>query len=171
MKLSTKGRYGLKVMFDLALNASESPVSLTDISARQQISPAYLEQIMILLRRAGLVTSVRGAQGGYYLSREAGLITVGEVLMALEGSLAPTDCLRVGVAPDECDCVPRLVYSKIYDGILGVVNNLTLQDMKNEYYQDFIVHEILVFNGAERWNEKSAAKKNCGIKKSAAKKN
>lgn len=144
VKLSTKGRYGLKAMFDLALNYSETPVPLTDVSARQQISPGYLEQIMIPLRKAGLVTSVRGASGGYLLSRSADQITVGQVLMALEGSLAPAACLNEDVVSDECDCVPKLVYSKIYDGILGVVNNLTLQDMKTEYYQNFMVSEILV---------------------------
>lgn len=142
MKISTKGRYGLRVMFDLALSCAEHPVSLSEIAARQKISTNYLEQLMILLKRAKLVRSVRGVQGGYMLSRQPSEITVGEVLIALEGSLAPTDCIASACETAEGDCVPRMVYARIYDGILDVVNNLTLQDMKNEFYADFIVRDI-----------------------------
>lgn len=141
MKLSTRGRYGLRVMFDLALNFSGTPISLTDISERQKISLSYLEQLMILLKKSKLVRSVRGAQGGYILSCSPSDITVGDVLRALEGSLAPTQCIEV--ESKRVDCVPRLVYSRIYEGILGVVDNLTLQDMKNEFYADFLVERIV----------------------------
>lgn len=141
MKLSTKGRYGLRVMFDLALNSSGNPISLSDISDRQKISLNYLEQLMILLKKADLVRSVRGAQGGYTLSRSLSDITVGDILRAMEGSLAPTQCTEDEF--EDIDCVPRLVYAKIYKGILGVVDNLTLQDMKNEYYADFFVDGIV----------------------------
>lgn len=139
MKLSTKGRYGLRVMFDLALNGGDAPVSLAEISARQEISLSYLEQLMILLRKAGLVNSVRGASGGYALSRSPEEITVGEILIALEGSLAPTQC----TVEKNNDCVQRLVYTKIYEGILDVVNHLTLQDMKREFYSAYWVDKII----------------------------
>lgn len=144
MKLSTKGRYGLKVMFDLALHNSDSPVSLTDISERQKISVSYLEQLMILLRKNGLVISSRGALGGYRLSKRPEEITVGEILIALEGSLAPTDCSE---SEHEVECIPRSVYSKIYEGIRHVVDNLTLHDMKTEYYADYMVEEIVPMHG------------------------
>ncbi|MDO4754631.1 MAG: Rrf2 family transcriptional regulator [Bacillota bacterium] len=141
MKLSTKGRYGLRVMFDLALNYSDTPVSLTDVSERQKISLSYLEQLMILLKKSGLVRSVRGAQGGYVLAKYPNAISVGDVLRAMEGSLAPTQCIEA--VNGDIDCVPRLVYSKIYEGILDVVDNLTLQDMKEEFYSDYLVDEIV----------------------------
>lgn len=141
MKLSTRGRYGLRVMFDLALNYNGTPISLTDISVRQKISLSYLEQLMILLKKSNLVSSVRGAQGGYVLSKNLSDISVGDILRAMEGSLAPTQCTED--ESKEIDCVPRLVYTKIYEGILSVVDNLTLQDMKREYYSDFLVDRIV----------------------------
>ena len=98
MKISTKGRYGLRLMLDLAVHCDSGLVPLRDISARQEISEKYLEQIMMLLNRAGLVRSVRGSQGGYMLARPAESITVGDVLRTMEGSLAPVDCVA-GDAP------------------------------------------------------------------------
>ena len=92
MKLSTKGRYGLRALVDLARYCGEEPVSISSISAREDISERYLEQLMSLLRKAGLVKSIRGAAGGYVLARPAGEISVGDVLRALEGNLEPAEC-------------------------------------------------------------------------------
>ena len=92
MKLSTKGRYGLRALIDLAVHSEREPVSISSISARQNISERYLEQLVGKLKRAGIVKSVRGVQGGYQLAKEAEDISVGEVLRALEGSLEAVEC-------------------------------------------------------------------------------
>ena len=92
MKLSTKGRYGLRALIDLAQYGEQEAVSIQSISARQQISDSYLEQLVRKLKKAGLVTSVRGAQGGYRLARPAEEISVGDVLRALEGSIEAVSC-------------------------------------------------------------------------------
>lgn len=136
MKLSTKGRYGLKAMFDLALNYGLEPISLTQISERQNVSVNYLEQLIAPLRKAGLVKSVRGAQGGYHLAKPPSEITVGEILMVLEGTLAPTDCVT-GLTDDECTyagyCVTRVIYEKIKKSIDEVVFSISLQDMVDDH--------------------------------------
>lgn len=89
MKLSTKGRYGLRAMIDLADYAEEAPQSIASIAARQSISDSYLEQLMAKLKKAGLITSIRGAQGGYVLAKDSREISVGDILRALEGDLSP----------------------------------------------------------------------------------
>ena len=94
MKISTKGRYALRLMLDLAMNDTGSPVSLKDVAKRQGISDKYLEQIISVLNRAGYVKSVRGAQGGYMLRKEPEDYTVGMILRLTEGSLAPVSCGR-----------------------------------------------------------------------------
>lgn len=135
MKISTKGRYGLRLMLDLAVHNEEGLIPLKDISQRQEISEKYLEQIMMLLNRASLVRSVRGSQGGYTLSRSAKEITVGDVLRTMEGSLAPVDCVDDGGASCELSssCVTKDVWCKIKEAIDGVVNNITLADLAEEY--------------------------------------
>ena len=92
MKISTKGRYALRLMLDIALVGGKAPVSLRDVAQRQDISDKYLEQIITPLSRAGLVRSVRGAGGGYLLTKSPEEYTVGEILRVLEGSLAPVTC-------------------------------------------------------------------------------
>ena len=105
MKVSTKGRYALRLMVDLGVNGGEDKyISLKDISARQNISIKYLEQIVTPLHRAGLVRSVRGAQGGYRLSRKADKYTAGEILRAIEGSFAPIACLETPTCSASFSC-------------------------------------------------------------------
>lgn len=94
MKISTKGRYGLRMMIDIAMNQNEGPVSVRDIARRQSLSDKYLEQIITQANKAGLLKSIRGAGGGYQLSRLAKDISVGEILRAMEGSLSPVECVR-----------------------------------------------------------------------------
>jgi len=120
-------------MFDLALNQSSGPVSLKSIADRQNLSEAYLEQLFASLRKAGLVKSIRGAQGGYVLADSPENITIGQILRTLEGTVAPVECvddMKEGVkCPDAENCVTRLVWEKIRDGISDVVDSITLQDM------------------------------------------
>ena len=92
MKLSTKGRYGLRAFIDLAVWGENEPISLTSIAERQDISVSYLEQLMAKLKKAGLVNSIRGVNGGYVIAKPAEEISVGDVLRALEGDLAPVEC-------------------------------------------------------------------------------
>jgi Rrf2 family transcriptional regulator, cysteine metabolism repressor len=142
MKLSTKGRYGLKAMFDLAIHYGNDPIPLTQISERQNISVNYLEQLIAPLRKAGLVNSVRGAQGGYMLSKKPEEITVGEILVILEGSLAPSDCVK-GVIEDSCSnaeyCATRMIYEKIKKSIDDVVYSISLQDMVDDHMKSKVV--------------------------------
>lgn len=136
MKLSTKGRYGVMAMLDLALHNSEGRISLKSIAERQDISENYLEQLFALLRKSGLVKSVRGSMGGYILAESPDKITVGAILRSLEGSLAPVDCVVEG-EPASCDrsdcCVTKIVWQKIRDSINDVVDSITLHDMTEEY--------------------------------------
>ena len=131
MKISTKGRYALRVMIDLAKRSDGTPVSLKDVAKRQNISDKYLEQIISVLNRAGFVRSIRGAQGGYLLKKDPKEYTVGMILRLTEGSLAPVACIE----DDEviCDrqdsCVTIMVWKKINEAISGVVDNITLQDL------------------------------------------
>jgi Rrf2 family protein len=136
MKLSTKGRYGVKAMFDLALNAGDTPLSLKSIAERQEISEPYLEQLISTLRRSGLVKSVRGAQGGYLLAHSPDQITVGSIIRSLEGSMAPTECVAEGEQAicEKADyCVTRGIWEKIRKSIDNVIDSITLQDMIEDY--------------------------------------
>lgn len=136
MKMSTKGRYGLKSMFELALNEdNDTPLSLKCIAEKNGLSELYLEQIFALLRKAGLVKSIRGAQGGYFLSRPSGNITVGEVIRVLEGPVAPSDCvIEDGDFCDEAEfCVTKSVWKKIKDSVDEVIDSVTLADMLQDH--------------------------------------
>ena len=128
MKISTKGRYALRLMMDLAENNTGSPISLKDVAKRQDISDKYLEQIISILNKAGYVRSVRGAQGGYMLKMEPQNYTVGMILRQTEGSLAPVACIEDDeiVCDRQQQCVISIVYKKIIDAISGVVDNNTL---------------------------------------------
>lgn len=134
MKLSTKGRYGLKAMFQLAISQGDQPVPLKQIAEKQNLSENYLEQLFSTLRKDGLINSVRGAQGGYLLARPPEEITVGNILRALEGELAPSDCITDGA--DECErediCVTKNVWIKIKDSIDQVVDSISLKDMMED---------------------------------------
>ncbi len=134
MKLSTKGRYGLRAMIDLARFSESSPVSISAIAARQNISERYLEQLVALLKKDGLVKSVRGAAGGYVLARDMNEISVGDVLRALEGSLDPVTCLAF--TPDGCEaakeCVTKYVWNKINESINRTVDEMKISELVQE---------------------------------------
>lgn len=134
MKISTKGRYALRLMLDLALNNTGEYITIKSIAARQDISEKYLEQIISLLNRAGYVKSIRGAQGGYRLAKNPAEYTVGMILRLTEGSLAPVECLEDS---NECNrnngCVTRDVWVELYAAICSVVDHITLQDLVDKH--------------------------------------
>lgn len=131
MKISTKGRYALRLMLDLAIYNTGEPISLKDVARRQQISEKYLEQIISMLNKAGFVRSVRGAQGGYMLKKAPAEYTVGMILRLTEGDLAPVSC--VGEDSIECgrrdECVTVRIWQQLNSAINGVVDGITLEDM------------------------------------------
>ena len=131
MRISTRGRYALRMMLDMALADSGKPVRVKEIAERQEISEKYMEQIISVLNKAGFVRGIRGAQGGYLLSRAPKDYTVGMILRLTEGELAPVAC--VGQNPIDCDrrssCVTVRIWEKLYDAISEVVDNITLQDL------------------------------------------
>lgn len=131
MKISTKGRYALRMMVDLAINKGEKPVSIKEIAERQHISDKYLEQIISVLNKAGYVKSVRGPQGGYMLLRAPKDYTVGMILRLIEGSLAPVECLEFeeNTCPRRQECVTLKVWEKIDQAVKDVVDNITLEDL------------------------------------------
>lgn len=144
MKISTKGRYALRLMVDLALNNNGENISLKEISARQGISVKYLEQIISMLNRAGYVKSERGSNGGYRLTKKPEEYTVGMILRLTEGSLAPIACVdEDGAGCDRFEqCATFSVWKKLNDAINGVVDNITVADLvleQKEKMLDFII--------------------------------
>lgn len=133
MKLSTKGRYGVKAMVDLALRYGGEPVSIKNVSERQHISEYYLEQLFSPLRKAGLINSIRGAQGGYTLSRAPKDITIDEIMEVLEGPIEISNCLDEKSCDNADCCATRLLWAKIKNSIDSVTKTTTLQDIINDY--------------------------------------
>lgn len=133
MKISTKGRYGLKAMIDIAVYATENQTTLKNIALRQDISEAYLEQLVANLKKAGLVKSTRGAKGGYVLAKDAKEIKVGTILRALEGSLSPVDCEKNG-CHDNCKCcVSKTVWSRLEESLNDAADAITLDELADDY--------------------------------------
>ncbi|MFQ9799576.1 MAG: RrF2 family transcriptional regulator [Clostridia bacterium] len=126
-----EGRYALRLMLDLALYGNGTCISLRDISARQNVSVKYLEQIVVILARAGFVKSVRGPQGGYRLARPPKDYTAGEILRLIEGSLAPVPCLEddTNSCPRSAECATVVLWSRLNQAISGVVDGMTLEDL------------------------------------------
>lgn len=133
MKLSTKGRYGVKAMVDLALHYGDSPVSIKTISKRQNISEYYLEQLFSPLRKAKLIKSIRGAQGGYVLNSAPKDITVADVMYVLEGPVEISDCIEGNECYNTDYCATRLLWEKIKNSIDEVMESITLQDIVDDY--------------------------------------
>ena len=135
MKLSTRAKYGLKALIDLGLYSEKEAVSLQSIAGRQNISVSYLEQLMALLKKAGLVKSVRGAAGGYFLGRPAEEISVGDILRVLEGGLEAATCPGTesdGGCQGSDLCVAKLVWKRINDSITDAVDTLMLSELIEE---------------------------------------
>jgi len=130
LKLSTKGRYGSRLMLELASHYGKAPVLLKEIARRQEISAGYLEHIVPPLKTAGLVNSSRGARGGYTLAKPPSEITLKDVVQALEGSLSLVECVD---APSVCQrvqlCVTRDIWQEVSEKIAETLESITLQDM------------------------------------------
>ena len=135
MKISTKGRYALRMMLDLAIHGKEDYVALKDIAERQDISKKYLEQIVPLLNRSGLLKTNRGYQGGYMLSRTPDKYTVGEILRISEGELCPVACLQYEYndCPRAGECMTLPVWKGLYKVITDYLDGITLQDIIDKY--------------------------------------
>lgn len=134
MKFTTKERYGLRAMIDLALHSEKDPVSISSIASRQNISEAYLEQLVAKLKKAGLVLSSRGAQGGYKLAKPASQISAGDILRAVEGTLDAVNCPGIsgGQCQDSALCVSKYVWQKINESITQTVDAITLDTLVEE---------------------------------------
>ena len=131
MKISTKGRYALRIMLDLAVMGGEEPVRGKDIAKRQDISVKYMEQIVTILAKAGYLKSIRGPQGGYRLAKQPKEYTVGMILRLTEGSLAPVACLEdePNLCPRQAGCVTLRLWKELDSAIRGVVDKYTLEDL------------------------------------------
>lgn len=132
MKISTKGRYGLTIMMELAIKFGDGPISLKSIAEKNNLSEHYLEQLIAPLRNAGFVKSIRGAYGGYVLSKEPAEITTGDVIRVLEGPISPVDFT------EEDDPAKRNLWLRIRDVIANVMDSTTLEDLIN-YKEDQVV--------------------------------
>ncbi len=131
MKISTKGRYALRMMLDLAMHSADGFVALKDIADRQDISKKYLEQIVPLLNKADLLRTNRGYQGGYALAKSPDKYTVGEILRVTEGNLCPVSCLQypVNECPRASECLTLPVWEGLYKAINDYLDSVTLLDI------------------------------------------
>lgn len=137
MKISTKGRYALEAVLDLALNSGTELESLNNIAERLNLSKNYLEQLFSILRKNNIVTSVRGAQGGYKLARELDTITAGEIIRAVEGPLSPVSCLDdnkcISPSNDYELCVTRALWKKMMEAMEQASDSISLKDLVGAY--------------------------------------
>lgn len=131
MMISTKGRYALRLMLDIALNQEKGPVKLIDVSKRQEISEKYLEQIVALLNKAGYLTSIRGYQGGYRLKESPSDYNVYDILVVTEGTMAPVECLakEVNDCPRKDKCTTIKIWEDLYNNIKNTLSKYTLTDL------------------------------------------
>jgi Rrf2 family protein len=142
VKISTRSRYGVRLMLELAVNKGQKPIFLRDIARNQEISEKYLSQIIIPLKASGLVNSYRGAHGGYNLSRDPSKITLREIVEALEGNLSLVECID---NPSAChrvsQCVAQDVWCKVSQAIAGTLESITLRDLvqKNQTKSDQVM--------------------------------
>ena len=133
MKLSSRSRYGLRTILQLAVEYGNGPLQIKAIAKRQDISSKYLEQLISMMKSAGLVSSVRGPKGGYVLTREPNKIKLSEIFTALEGPLVAAECLEhPAFRPGCADCATRKVWLKIQNAMMGVLESTTLQDLADD---------------------------------------
>ncbi len=132
MKLSTRTRYGMRAVLELARNDGDRPMQLRNIAKHQEISLKYLEQLIAMLKTAGFVRSIRGSKGGYLLAKPADQIRLSEVFECLEGSVTTVECVvTASVCDRAADCVVRQVWVEVQESIHKVLNSLTMQDLVN----------------------------------------
>ncbi len=136
MKISTKGRYGVRILLDLALHDSATPRQIRDIALSQQISEKYISRLIIALRRAKMIRSIRGAKGGYRISRDPESVTLLDIIEVMEGPLSIVDCVR---SPQKCkrscNCPSRQIWDRLTSDIHDAMQKITLQDIIDNYLQ------------------------------------
>lgn len=142
LKVSTRGRYGLRALVDIASQEQGKSVKLKSIAERQSISENYLEQLIAVLKGAGLVKSIRGAFGGYSLNCDPKEVSVRSILELLEGSLYPVECLsneeKLACGVGSCqNCVTKPVWEKMYKSVNDVLDGITLNDLVNDYVEQY----------------------------------
>ena len=151
MNISTRGRYGLRALLEIAVQPQQMPVTIRDISEKQQMSVTYLEQILHRLKKAGLVRSIRGARGGYVLARKGEKITVSQIISALDGPISISHCDLPEMREKSCigpsACVSRVLWKKLEDLIEGVLSSVTLDDLKK---QALNIKKVKLFNQEKR---------------------
>ena len=134
MKISTKGRYGLRILMDLAIHQSEKPRLIRDIAKSQQISEKYISRLVIALRKAGMIRSIRGVNGGFHIAMKPEDITLLDVIEVMEGPLSIVDCV---MKPKRCaqheNCAPREIWCKLNDDIRELMRKTTLADILISY--------------------------------------
>lgn len=137
VKLSTKGKYGVRAVYEVARHYGKGPITIKAISERQGISISYLEQILHKLGKAGLIESVRGPAGGYLLARKPAELTIGDIVRVLEGPIALSHCLEPGEEPGECcqtdDCVARMVWAKVGAKIEEALDSISFDDLLQQH--------------------------------------
>ncbi|BAK81265.1 RrF2 family transcriptional regulator [Candidatus Arthromitus sp. SFB-rat-Yit] len=134
MKMSTRGRYGIKAMLELALSYDTEMMSVRSIAQKQKISELYLEQLFSTLKKANLIKSVRGAKGGYSLTRKPKEITIKDIIDVVEGPINISDCAENNSTCDNLDrCATRVLWVKIRDAINNIFSSVTLQDIIDEH--------------------------------------
>ncbi len=136
MKLSSRTRYGMRAILELAMEYGKKPMQIKMIADREDISSKYLEQLIAMLKSSGLVRSIRGPRGGYSLAKPPAEITLREVFQTLEGPMTPADCLEHPEYCPKCtDCATREVWQQLQDAISGVLNSYTLADLVEKSIQ------------------------------------
>mgnify|MGYP000988310251 CR=1 FL=1 len=130
MKLSTRSRYGTRLMLKLALNYQKGPISLKDIAQQEEISEKYLSQLVIPLRASGLIYSLRGFQGGYQLSKSPSQISIKDIVQALEGNISPVECVKnPSICSKADDCSVRDMWGDLYKKIHETLDSVSLKDL------------------------------------------
>ena len=136
MNISTRGRYGLRALIELSMLSRDGPVTLRDLSEKQNMSMSYLEQIFYKLKKAGIVQSIRGAKGGYTLASGEDKITVSQIIKALDGPISISNCDDPNLREKSCtgpsNCVTRVLWKELENSIDKILSDITLKDLRTE---------------------------------------
>ena len=141
MKLSTRTRYGIRAVLELAKNHGQGPVQLKIIARHQGISVKYLEQLMAMLKSAGIVKSIRGSKGGYILAKSPDQIRLSDCFNCLEGHVVTVECVENdNYCPRTCDCIAREVWAEVQKAVMAVLESMTLQSLIDKAKHDKTLH-------------------------------
>ena len=146
MRISTKGDYATRAMQDLALHYQSGPIQIEEIARRQGLPARYLEQLLLVLKRAGLLESKRGARGGYYLAKHPREVTLGQVVRAVDGPVSPIFCVTAGkrrICPKEAEgCVLRDVWAEVREAVTRIVDHTTFEDICRRIQEKQSAHRL-----------------------------